>query len=104
MRRLELLWMFSAQAIHLASLLAWLRMMDYIRAAFAGPGGDKLVWPVFVTGVALLYPVFLIACSGIAWWNFAKRESKLALIFISLPLFFSLPLAAYAFLVQMALR
>lgn len=104
MRRLELLWMFSALGIHFVSMLAWLRIMDYIRAAFTDTGGDKLVWPYFVTGIALLYPLILVAASGIAWWKYTRRETKLALVFISLPLFLSLPISAYAFVTTLTLR
>lgn len=104
MKRYEIGWMAFAQAVHLLSLLTWLNMMDFIHQAIAGTGGAKLIWPTFVTAIALLYPILLISSSGAAWWNFAKRQTNLALVFISLPLFLSLPLLAYGFMVSMTLR
>ena len=105
MKRYEMSWMIFAQAVHLGSMLSWLSIMEYIQQALDGPSrGIKLGWPTFVTGLALLYPLLLLLGSGAAWWSYAKRQNNLALVFISVPLFLSLPFAVYGFVVRLAVR
>ncbi len=104
MKRLELTWMVFAQFIHLASLWTWARILDILRETSVGPAEAKAIWPTFVILLALIYPILLLSCSGAAWVKYAKRETNLALMLISLPLFLSLPVVTYGFVMFMALR
>jgi len=104
MTRSALLWLIFAQAVHLLSLLPWLRMVGFIKAAFAAPGAPGLVWPEMAIALALVYPVLLLGFSIATWLYCAKREAQLAIIFASLPLFFSLPMSAYGLVVLLGAR
>ena len=104
MPRLLLLWMVLMQALHLLSLLPWLRMVGFIQQEFAVPGAPALPWPWLAIGLALLYPLGLLGFSVAAWRHGLRREEQVAAILAGLPLFFSLPMLAYGLVVWLGTR
>jgi hypothetical protein len=103
MTRWVLICLLIIQSLHIVAVLPWLRIVDFVRnldstnasAAFSPAAGL----------VALsLYMLIIVGLSVASWISYWRRNRELAFVFVSIPLFFTLPLLAYGLVTFLAHR
>jgi hypothetical protein len=103
MTRFVLVCLLIIQALHLVALLPWLRLVNFVRSIESTNASAAFSPAAGLTALSL-YLIIIVGLSVATWISYWRRNGELAFIFISLPLFFTLPLLAYGLVTSLAHR